>query len=58
MDGFWIGVLVAGIAIVSIFFRGNNTKKGRRSNNRLFLVVGILAALIGFVGFAFLGWRF
>ncbi|WP_161783082.1 hypothetical protein [Pontibacillus yanchengensis] len=52
MDGFWIGLVVALIAVMSVLFR-----KNRRTNKVIFLI-GLVAAVIGIVAYMFLGWRF
>ena len=56
LDGFWIGLIVALIAIFSFFKR--NTKTGSENNQILFVIIGIIAAITSFIGYAFLGWRF
>jgi hypothetical protein len=59
--GFYIGIIAAVFAIVSIFFRRNTKGRsgnGTRRNNRLFFGIGIIAAIIGLIGYVFLGWRF
>ncbi|MFD1737958.1 hypothetical protein ACFSCX_15585 [Bacillus salitolerans] len=55
MDGFWIGIIFVVVAIVSIFFKKNNQSK---MNNRLFTFIGLLAFIIGIIGYVFLNWRF
>ncbi|SEN54890.1 hypothetical protein SAMN05192533_1154 [Mesobacillus persicus] len=56
MDGFWIGLIVALFAIFSLINR--NTKTGSENNPFIFVIISIIAAIIGFIGYAFLGWRY
>ena len=51
--GLWIGVLAALVAIAATL----RAKKGEGSNSRFFLL-GIVAAIVGLIGYFFLGWRF
>ncbi|MBM7551344.1 hypothetical protein [Thalassobacillus pellis] len=56
MDGFWIGVLAAIIAVISIISKRNRDSPAKR--NKVIFVIGLAAAFIGVIGYIFLGWRF
>lgn len=53
---FWIGILVAAVA-VGIMLRRGNKGRDRRTSPVLFWV-GLTAAAIGLIGYLFFGWRF
>ncbi|MGP4062484.1 hypothetical protein [Halobacillus sp. H74] len=57
MNGFWIGVIVAVIALLSFFLRDSGSKTPSRWRNT-FTYIGIVAATVGIIGYFFLGWRF
>ena len=57
MNGFWIGVTVAVIAILSFFLRDRSSKSPSKWRNT-FTYIGIVAAIVGVIGYIFLGWRF
>lgn len=54
----WIGIIFFVVALVVIVFRVLGNRNSYKKNTSLVFWVGLIACLIGFIGWAFFDWRF